>query len=139
MKVVKFIVKKRKVNNMKDIIIISLTLVLIVGGGIWTHNYYEETRDGLEEKLNSLSESIGLETNKKAKVEEIENFWKSKEDILIIFQEHDAIDEIEEHLCECIHYFKIEDEEQFELSKILLLKRMEDLVKREHLKIVNLF
>lgn len=93
----------------------------------------------MEEKLNSLSESIDLETNKKEKIEEVENYWKSKEDILIIFQEHDAIDEIEEHLYECIHYFKIEDEEQFELSKILLLKKMEDLVKREHLEIVNLF
>lgn len=124
---------------MRDIIVVLVILGLIIGGSIWTHNYYETTMNEFDEKLNNLVESIDNQTNKEEKIKEIEEYWKGKEDVLIIFQEHDAIDEIETHLYECFHYYRINEKDHFDLSKAGLMKEIEDLVKREHLTLVNLF
>lgn len=124
---------------MRDIFIIIGILGIIIGGSIWTHDFYENTKNELEGKLNILSETIEIEDDKEEKIKDAENFWKSNENILIIFQEHDAIDEIENHLYECFHYYRINERDHFELAKSNVLKGMEDLVKREHLTLVNLF
>ena len=124
---------------MRDLIVVVVILGLVVGGSFWTHGFYEKTRDEFDEKLNTLSETIETEVDKEGKIKEVENFWKSKEDILIVFQEHDTIDDIENHLYECFHYYRINEKEHFDLSKAGVMKGMDDLVKREHLTLVNLF
>lgn len=139
MKVEKFIVNERKVNGMRDIFVIVTILIMIIGGSVWTHNFYENTKNEFKEKLNSLDQTIDLEQDKEEKIKEIEEFWKSKEDILIIFQEHDAIDDIEASLYECFHYYRITEKDHFELSKANFIKGLDDLIKRENLTLVNLF
>lgn len=124
---------------MRDAIVVFIILALIVGGSLWTHSYYEKTKSEFDEKLTNLEETISSNIDKEKKIKELEEFWKSKEDILIIFQEHDAIDEIEDHLYECTHYYRINEKDHFDLAKASLIKCMEDLVKREHLTLVNLF
>lgn len=124
---------------MRDAIVVFTILALIVGGSLWTHSFYEATKNEFDKKLNILSESLDSQVDKDSKIEDIENFWKSKENILIIFQEHDAIDEIERSLYECFHYYKISEKDHFDLAKANVIKGMEDLVKREHLTLVNLF
>lgn len=124
---------------MRDIIVVFSILTLIIGGSICTHSFYENTRNDFDKKLNVLAETLETNIDKDEKINDLEEFWKSKEDVLIIFQEHEAIDEIEDCLYECFHYYRISEKDHFELAKANLLKRMEDLVKREHLKLVNLF
>ena len=139
MKAEKFIVNERKDNKMRDIFVVIGILAMIIGGSFWTHGFYESTRNELDEKLESLAQTIDTEMNKEDKIKEIEEFWKSKEDILIVFQDHDSIDDIENHLYECFHYYRINEKDHFDLSRSSLMKGMEDLVKREHLTLVNLF
>ena len=124
---------------MRDIFIVIGILGIIIGGSMWTHGFYEKTKNELEGKLNILAKTIEIEDDKEEKIKDAENFWKRNEDILIIFQEHDAIDDIENHLYECFHYYRINEKDHFELAKSNVLKGMEDLVKREHLTLVNLF
>lgn len=124
---------------MRDIFVILVILGLIIGGSFWAHAFYEKTRDELGVKLKALEETIEIDENREEKIKEVENFWKSKEDILIIFQEHDAIDDIENHLYECFHYYRINEKDHFDLAKEGVMRGIEDLVKREHLTLVNLF
>ena len=124
---------------MRDLFVVIGILVIIVGGSFWTHSFYEKTKNEFEEKLEVLVSTIDVEGNKEEKIKELEEFWKSKEDVLIIFQEHEAIDRIETSLYECFHYYRINEKDHLELSKTNTLKGMEDLVKREHVSIVNLF
>ena len=124
---------------MRDFIIVFTILALIVGGSFWTHSYYENTMNEFGEKLDNLVNTIELERNKEEKIKVVEDFWKNKENILIIFQEHELIDDIENDLYECFHYYRINEKDHFDLAKANVLKKMEDLVKREHLILVNIF
>ena len=85
MKVGKFIANERKVNGMRDIFVIITILIMIIGGSIWTYKFYENTKKEFDEKLNNLAQTIDLEGDKEEKIKEIEELWKNKEDILIIF------------------------------------------------------
>ena len=91
------------------------------------------------EKLEIMSEDLKTKKTDTKKIKELEELWKKKEKVLIIFQEHDAIDDIEENLYECFHYYKTNEKEEFDLAKEKLIGEMEDLVKREDLCIVNIF
>ena len=124
---------------MRDIFIVGTILAIIIGGSIWSYKFFESTKNEFEEKLNNLVQTIYTETNKEEKIKEIERFWEEKENILIIFQEHDAIDEIEKSLYECLHYYNINEKDHLELSKSNFIIGMDDLVKREKLTLVNVF
>lgn len=124
---------------MRDGIVILVILSLIIAGSMWTHKYYETTLNEFEEKLGELENSINDEENKTDKVKEVENKWINRENILIMFQTHDAIDEIEKDLYECFHYYMIAEDEDFNLARKNVLRGIEDLIKREKLTIVNLF
>lgn len=139
MKAEKFIANERKDNKMRDIFVVIAIFALIVGGSMWTYNFYEDTKNEFDEKLNGLVQTIDSETNKEKKIKEIEEYWKSKEDILIIFQEHDAIDDIEKSLYECFQYYRSNEKDHFEVSKANFIRGMEDLTKREKLTLVNIF
>ena len=124
---------------MRDIIIISVIVALMVACSVWTHGFYEDTMNEFDEKLNSLASTIDTASNKEEKINEIEKTWNEKEKILIIFQDHDSIDDIEEKLYECFHYYRTNQKERMELSKEKMISNIEDLKKREELTVVNIF
>jgi prolipoprotein diacylglyceryltransferase len=59
MRVEKYIVKKGKDESMRDFFVIIGILSLIIGGSIWTHSFYESTRNQIDKKLEILSSNIG--------------------------------------------------------------------------------
>ncbi len=124
---------------MKDIIIIVVIVGLIVCGSYFTHNFYNDSKNEFSERLNTMSENLKLGKLSNKEIEELEKVWLEKEKIFIIFQAHDAIDVIEDKLYECIHYYKINQKDEFDLSKEKVVGALEDLVKRECLTLVNIF
>lgn len=124
---------------MKDIIVIFIILIFIIGGSIGTGKFYENTMNEFNEKLDSLISMIDIDINKELTIKEIEELWKEKENVLIVFQDHDSIDNIEEAIYECLHYYKANQIEYLKLSKEKVIRNIEDLVKREKLTLVNLF
>ena len=126
---------------MKDIIIIGVILALVIGGSIYTSNYYEEFKNNVDEKLNYFVDTIDTEINlnKEEKIKELEDLWKEKENTLIVFEEHDSIDDIEGDLYECMHYYRTNQKDRLVLYKEKLIGKLEDLIKREKLLLVNIF
>lgn len=124
---------------MRDSIVVIAIFSLIIGGSIWIYKFYENTKSVFEDKLETLVETIETEEKKEIRIKEIEDIWKEKESVLIIFQEHDSVDEIEDKLYECFHYYRINEADHLELSKEGMLKRLDDFIKGENLSIVNIF
>lgn len=124
---------------MRDSIVVIVIFSLIIGGSIWIYKFYENTKSVFEDKLETLVETIETEEKKEIRIKEIEDIWKEKESVLIIFQEHDSVDEIEDKLYECFHYYRINEVDHLELSKEGMLKRLDDFIKGENLSIVNIF
>lgn len=124
---------------MRDIIVIILILAMIIGGSIWTHNFYETTLNEFSQKLEELAQTIDSDINKEEKINEIEDLWKEKENILIIFQDHSSIGEIESNLYECFQYYRYNEKDHFDAVKEHLIMEMDDLIKREEFTVVNIF
>ena len=51
--------------------VILVILSLIVGGSIWTHRYYENTKNEFENKLKILEDTIDDENNKEKNIQNI--------------------------------------------------------------------
>ena len=123
---------------MRDIIVIGVVITLITVGSVFTSKFYKETYDEFCEKLDELAETIEKEVDKEEKIQELESLWKEKENILIIFQDHSLIGEIEEDLYECFQYYRYEEKDHFDATKEKIIMEIEDLIKREEFSIVNI-
>ncbi len=124
---------------MKDFIIILVIILLITCSSIFMYHYYNDTKDEFTAILENMSEDLKNGTIQEEKVKTLTDLWNEKENLLIVFQAHDDIDEIEEALFDCINLYKENDKEMFELSKSKTLSELEDLAKRECLNLVNIF
>lgn len=124
---------------MRDSIVVIAIFALIIGASSWMSSFYKDTKSVFEEKLKILVETIETEEKKELRIKEIEELWHNKESVLIIFQEHDSVDEIEDKLYECFHYYRINEIDHLELSKDGMLKRLDDFIKGENLSMVNIF
>ena len=123
---------------MKDFGIIVFIIGLIIAGSIYTHHLYQEIYEDISQKLEGLVKNIHTDSNKEEAIQFIEQEWIKMENILIIFQDHAFMGEIENNLYECFHYYRIQDEEMLILYKEKTLMGLEDLIKREELLLVDI-
>ena len=84
----------------KELIIISVVIILIVGLDIVTGNYTKESVDGISKGLNELRGYIQEENKEKVKnkMEEIKEKWEERYKVLAFYIEHDELEKIETEL-----------------------------------------
>ncbi len=123
---------------MKDFGIIVVIVGLIVSGSIYTHHVYQEIYEDISQILEGLVKTIHTNPNKEETIQCIKQEWIKMEKILIIFQDHASMDEIENNLYECFHYYRIQDEERLILYQEKTLMGLEDIIKREELLLVDI-
>lgn len=123
---------------MRDLIIITVIVGLIISGSYFTYKYYEDIKSEFDEKLTEMSKELENNLFNEQMITDLENIWLSNEGTLIIFQSHDLVGDIEENLYECFHYYKNMQKEDFDLEKQKVISGLDDLIKRERLSIVNI-
>ena len=123
---------------MRDLIIITVIVGLIISGSYFTYKYYEDIKSEFDEKLTEMSKELEDNFFNEQMITDLENIWLSNEGTLIIFQSHDLVGDIEENLYECFHYYKNMQKEDFDLEKQKVISGLDDLIKRECLSIVNI-
>ena len=123
---------------MRDLIIITVIVGLIISGSYFTYKYYEDIKSEFDEKLTEMSKELEDNLFNEQMITDLENIWLSNEGTLIIFQSHDLVGNIEENLYECFHYYKNMQKEDFDLEKQKVISGLDDLIKRERLSILNI-
>lgn len=85
----------------KEIIIIVLIVILILVGNVITQNYTKDTVKIIQENLNDIKEEL----DKRAEINNIEEKldktiqeWKSRNNNLAYYLEHDELEKIESEL-----------------------------------------
>lgn len=84
----------------KELCVIIIILIFIFSFNIITQNYTKESVQIMNDKLNSLKESILTEEDEKAVslVEEVLNDWKERKGKLEYYIEHDELEKVETEL-----------------------------------------
>ena len=123
---------------MRDFWIILVIVISIVCGSHYSYNLYQDLYDFYQKNLESLIDTIDVDQDKETTILKMEEDWKKREKVLIILQDHASMDQIEENLYECFHYYRMKDVERLILSKDKTLSGMEDLRKREELLLVDI-
>ena len=123
---------------MKDFIIIIVIVGLIIGGSVYSHHFYEKLQEQFSNELQKLVDNIEIDTDKEKTISDIEQIWLNYETILIIFQDHASIGEIEDNLYECFHHYRMNDLNKLILYKEKTVSGFEDLIKREELLLVDI-
>ena len=84
----------------KELIIISVVIILIVGLDIVTGNYTKESVEVISKGLSELRGYIQEENKEKAKnkMEEIKEKWEERYKVLAFYIEHDELEKIETEL-----------------------------------------
>lgn len=84
----------------KELIIISVVIILIVGLDIVTGNYTKESVEVISKGLNELRGYIQEENKEKAKnkMEEIKEKWEERYKVLAFYIEHDELEKIKTEL-----------------------------------------
>lgn len=124
---------------MRDIMVITIILSLVIYGSHYMYKYYSNTKDEFESKLEDMQDDLAKGTMSEEKIKELEQVWLNKENTLIVFQAHNLVGDIEEDLYECFHYYRKREEDDYELAKQKVISGLDDLVKRECVSFVNIF
>lgn len=84
----------------KELIIITLVILLIVGLDIVTGNYTKDSVEIISKGLNELRGYIQEENKEKAidKMQEIKEKWEEKYKVLAFYIEHDELEKVETEL-----------------------------------------
>lgn len=86
----------------KEIIIIVLIVILILVGNVITQNYTKDTVNIMQENLNEIKEELEkkeVETNNiEEKIDKAMQEWKTKNNKLAYYLEHDELEKIESEL-----------------------------------------
>ena len=123
---------------MRDFIIIATIIFAITWGSRCSLHYYEQLQNMMKTELTTWEEHFYDDSQKEVSVHKLEEIWLANEDWLIILQDHASMDEIENHLYECFHYYREGDFNRFKLFKEKVLSGFEDIVKREKLLLVDI-
>lgn len=131
----------------KEIIIIFSIIVLIIVLHIATQKYTEYFFDGISSTLSDLEESIKNRDNNnnfqkqdaEKTIDELQDKWNSKYDLLACFVEHDELEKVHTKLISIDADISVEDYKRCvdEIENCLfLLKHIEN---KDALKIINVF
>ncbi len=136
--------KKRGERKMyKEYLICLLVILLVVGFNILTQNYTTKSIETMNEKLETLKQDLAKEEVQKeeveGKMEEIQNTWQKKYQMLAFFIEHDELEKVETELTSLRAHIAIEEYHEAipELEKgVFILHHIDDKFK---LDIKNIF
>ena len=130
---------------MKQILIISCTLLLILGLHFVQYSFLKDSSKLLISKISKLEESITndesldkIQENK----QELEKLWNKKELGYGIFCEHSAVSDIKESMSSIYKYISLLNEEETVKPHLLiecnvLKERINKVVESERLKLTN--
>ena len=84
----------------KELIIITVVIILIVGLDIITGNYTKDTVKMISNELNELRRYIQEENKEEAtsKMDEIKEKWEERYKVLAFYLEHDELEKIDTEL-----------------------------------------
>lgn len=127
----------------KEIIIVIIIVILIFIGHIVTQNYTRNFFDNISMSLGKIEEKIDNdnieEQDLKQELEDIQEKWNKKYDILAYYIEHDELEKVETQLIAINANIKVQDYdktiEELEKCKFIL----EHIKDKDSLKLVNIF
>ncbi len=130
---------------MKQILIISCTLLIIFGLHFIQYSFLKDSSEILISKISKIEESIinneSMEKIKEAE-QQLEKAWNKKELGYGIFCEHSAVEDIKESISNIYKYILLLSEEKTVKPHLLiecntLKERIERVVESEKLKLTN--
>lgn len=127
----------------KEINIVIIIVILIFIGHIVTKNYTRNFFDNISMSLGKIEEKIDNdnieEQDLKQELEDIQEKWNKKYDILAYYIEHDELEKVETQLIAINANIKVQDYdktiEELEKCKFIL----EHIKDKDSLKLVNIF
>nr|MBP3681344.1 DUF4363 family protein [Clostridia bacterium] len=127
----------------KEIIIVVIIVILIIIGHIITQNYTKKFFENISVSLEKIEEKIDNDNiekqNLKNELDDIQEKWNEKYDILAYYIEHDELEKVETQLISMNANIKVQDYdktiEELEKCKFIL----EHIKDKDSLKLVNIF
>lgn len=127
----------------KEIIIVVIIVILIIIGHIITQNYTKKFFENISVNLEKIEEKIDNDNiekqNLKNELDDIQEKWNEKYDILAYYIEHDELEKVETQLISMNANIKVQDYdktiEELEKCKFIL----EHIKDKDSLKLVNIF
>lgn len=124
---------------MKQCIIITVAIILVIILNIWQVNYLKTTSRYILTDINEIDISVKREDYESALkgVEELEKTWANIEPGWDIFGEHNDIEQISEHITSIKVYSKYQDKEELVNEYKLLEQLVNHIIESEQLKFSN--
>lgn len=131
---------------MKQILIISTALILIVSLHFVQGYFLTKTSEILMVKIQRLEESLIHNESVKEDIlkeeKDIQVLWKKKQFVFEVFCEHNRVDEIKENISNIDRYISLLDEEddiklELLLELNILKQRIIEVVNNEKLQLTN--
>lgn len=127
----------------KEVIIVVIIVILIIIGHIITQNYTKKFFENISVSLEKIEEKIDNDNiekqNLKNELDDIQEKWNEKYDILAYYIEHDELEKVETQLISMNANIKVQDYdktiEELEKCKFIL----EHIKDKDSLKLVNIF
>ena len=125
---------------MRDIVVISVVLLLVFGGGHLSNVYIEKSAEKLMNEIDEMTTGFEKEEYEKAEiVSKVKFEWEKIEKGWIVFEYHESINDIEDLLIECYTYFLDNNESEYMVSFGRLKRHVDDMQNRGSLTYVNIF
>ena len=127
----------------KEIIIVVIIVILIIIGHIITQNYTKKFFENISVSLEKIEEKIDNDNiekqNLKNELDDIQEKWNEKYDILAYYIEHDELEKVETQLISMNANIKVQDYDKtiVELEKCKFI--LEHIKDKDSLKLVNIF
>lgn len=124
---------------MKDLIVVIVVIALVFGGDFFIGKYYENVGKEIINQVSVLESKMTTdnEIEKKERVEEIRKNWEENENMLIFFQYHSSINDLEDLIIECCEYYKENEKTEFAVSFEKLKRNLDDIKNRGRLLLNN--
>ncbi len=126
----------------KEIIIIVLIVILILVGNVITQNYTKDTVKIMQGNLNEIKEDLEkkVDTNNvEEKINKTMQEWKSRNNNLAYYLEHDELEKIESELTALNANIVTNDYEQGRENLDRCYFLLEHIKEKETIKLSNIF
>lgn len=125
---------------MKEMIILISILILVFVPSIFLGNFLENSGEEIAMILDDMDKDFASDKSiDKSKSERLEKAFCEKESKWLMVLDHEALDELEATIEECIAYYNGDDEVEFSMAYGKAKHYLEDFAKREKISIINLF
>ena len=126
---------------MKQIAILVIVLLIIIGAGIWEMSYLKESSTYFLTDINNTYQIAERKDYELAKneAEKLQEVWKDIRKIWAIFIDDSQMDDVGDRLVSFVSYIETENEEEIKHSYNILYSAVRNVVEFECLKAENIF